>query len=223
MFGYWHDRITRAPEGAEGAGGGSGGSEGGGGNGGSGGNQNGGAGGGNQNGSSKPAWADEFGDQFDPERAWQTIANLRRETRKHQNDLKAATTKLTEYEGQNASELEKVSGKLTAAETELARYKAQEARAGLNRQIADVARNAGAIAPEDVLALLDADGIETDEAGKVKNGVALVNALKAAKPYLFQRGNINAGAGRQGRQGDSGEGSGNEFDRGVRAMFGVSR
>lgn len=216
MLGYWQGRVT-SPRGPEGDGAGGGGSGDGSGSGsGNGGNGNGGA-------ATPPPWASEFGDDFKPEKAWETLQNLRRVERdltKERNTLKG---KVTEFETKDQTELEKATTKTSELEARIAAFEAKERTAGLRAQVAETARTAGAHNPDDVFALLDQSALEIDDAGKVKNATALINALKRDKAYLFARGGADAGAGRD-RNGNGGQaGQGSDFNTGVRSMFGIRR
>lgn len=221
MLGYWDQRlrVTRAPEGAAG-GGGNGGS---GNDGGSGGNQDGGAGGNNaqnqQQTKAPPPWASEFGDAFDPERAWNTINNLRQEHRKATSDLKGAQTKLTEYEQANQTELEKAQARLKELETANAELAERERRAGLRAQIAEVGKAAGAHYPDDLFNLLDEANFQIESDGKIKNAAALITAMKAERPMLFQRNGTIDQARRQGASSAASGGGNDDLSSSIRSLF----
>lgn len=220
MHGYWSQRLmNRAPEGAAGAGGSGSGGAGGGSEGGSGGE------GGNQQQAQKPAWAAEFGDNFDPERAWETISNLRRVEKQLNRTNTDLSKKVEAFEAAGQTELEKAQAAINTLTEENRLLKESAQRAAVKGQIAELARAAGAHAPDDVYALLDASAIQQDDDGKVTNGQSLINALKQQKAYLFRPGGrVDAGAGRDRTGGAQGEGgSQTDFNRGVRSLFGVTR
>lgn len=214
MRGYWDYRLmVRSPEG-DGAGGG------GAGNGSEGGQGNQGAGGGEQ----KPAWASEFGDNFDPERAWATITNLRNAEKALTRRASTAEGKVKEFEQADQTEAQKLKSTVDELKAQLTQYQEREKAANLRSQIAEEARKQNALGPDDVFALLDQAQIEVDENGKVKNAVALVNGIRTAKPYLFGQQTVGAGAGRNGRGGSDQEkagGGSSAFNDSIRRSFGI--
>lgn len=76
----------------------------------------------------KPPWGD---DDFDPDKAWKLISNLRADVDKTKADRDAFKTKVDEFEAASKSEVEKLQDQLkaalddgTASKTDLARLRA---------------------------------------------------------------------------------------------------
>lgn len=191
--GYWERFIHShryAPD--EGEGGGGGGDGGGSGNGGGGG------------GDTKPEWASEFGDKFDPDRAWNTIKTLREAERTLKRERDQHKRKADELEGKDATESEKLAKRLSDLEAENGALKTAQQTAIIRDAVADAARQEGAVYPEDIYRLLDSDAIEVED-GKVKNAAKLVTALKASRPALFGNSSADGNKGRQQQGADSGD------------------
>lgn len=214
MRGYWDHRLMVRAEHDGGAGGGQGdGSGAGSGNNGGKGNQ------------TPPPWASEFGDNFDAERAWRTIENLRNQEKTLTNERNSAQRKAKEYEDQGKTELEKLQGQVATLTEENQRFKDQAKTAGLTAQVTEYARTAGAHNPSDIYALLDPSTFDVADDGKIKNVKSLVDGLKRDKTYLFNPRSVDAGAGNNGRRaadgGSNGDKAGSGFNEGVRQMFNI--
>ncbi len=223
MRGYWDRRLMVLSEHNGGGGGGAGGS-----GGGQGGGDNGGAGGGgnNQQQQQRPPWADEFGEgNFDADRAWQTIQNLRNSERTLKTERQQLQGRVKEFETagqQGQTELQKLQQRLENMERENTEFKERARLEGLRTQVAAEARAAGAHNPDDVFALMDQSAMDIDDSGKIRNVTALLNHLRREKAYLFTGRPVDAGAGRNGGNGGSGNQGGGTFNDSIRGAFGRS-
>lgn len=202
-LGYWDQFLATqyAPDNGEGdSGGGTGGGQGG-------------SGGGQGASGDTPKWKAEFGDNFDPDRAYSTIEAQRKAEREALKRAEAAEKKLKEREDAERSDLEKAQARATELEEKLKSYEQRERESALRAQVAEVAKKIGAYYPEDVYVLVHED-LEVGDDGKVRNADAVVKSLKQNRPALFQRQTADAGSGRNGNAGPS------EFNQSIRSMFG---
>lgn len=134
---------------------------------------------------------------FDPERAKRTIANQRDSEKKLKTQLKEASDQLAKYKEAEAAaaeakktELEKLAGRAEKAESQL--LEAQELIQGLRLEKAFSAQAAelelvfaSTQAADDAFDLIDLDGVEIGEDGKVKGLKKALEALVESRPYLF--------------------------------------
>jgi len=141
---------------------------------------------------------------FDPERAKSTIANQRESEKKLKAQLKAASDQLKRYQEAEAAaaeakktELEKLAGRAEKAESQL--LEAQELIQGLrlekafNAQAAELELVfASTQAADDAFDLIDLDGVEIGEDGKVKGLDKALKALVESRPYLFSANGSSA-------------------------------
>ena len=139
---------------------------------------------------------------FDEGRARATIEAQRRSEQEAKDRAKALETELTEtrkkldeFENAGKSELQKLTDRLTALETDKGRLEAereerdrtiQELRT--RRDFDPVATKAKAVDNEAVWAVLPLDQVEYDSDGKPKNLEQLVEKLKERHPRLFESG-----------------------------------
>ena len=187
-FGYWDWRLAQrwTNDNGEHGDGGEGGDQG----------EKPGAGGNKGNQQQKPAWAAEFGETFDPDRAWQTIQSMRNQERTLRRDLTQKEQKLAEHENAGKTELEKLTTERDTLKKRVEALEGEIRSGALRTQVAAAANAAGAYYPDDVFKLLDSDAFDVDDDGKLKNVTKLIADLKKDKPVLFQRGGgADGGAG----------------------------
>jgi hypothetical protein len=164
-----------------------------------------------------PPWASEFGDTFDPDKAWELIQNLRRNERTLKTQNTQTANKLKEIEDADKTEFQKLTEKVTALTTEIGSYKQRETEASQRSAVAEIAKKNGAIYPEDVYALIR-DGIELDSSGAVTNAEGLIQNLRTSRPAMFTNTrNIDA----KNNANTNGESSKGDFNKDVRSLFGV--
>ncbi len=168
------------------------------------GNKDGGGGGGGNGNASKPEWADEFGEKFDAERAWNTIKTLRDAERTLKREKTQLSGKVTEYEKGQLTATEKLQKELDELKGRNEALERAQTTAIIRDAVADAARQEGAVYPEDIYRLLDSDAIEVED-GKVKNAAKLVTALKSARPALFGNSSADGQKGRQQQGADGGD------------------
>lgn len=196
-LGYWDQFLQRHNAGLSVNDGGGDGGQGGGGGAGDGGQ---GAGGQQQK---DPPWKSEFGDSFDPNRAWTTIETQRKNERDAVKRAETAERKLKEIEDSGKSELEKTQARAAELEKENATFKQQERESAQRSAIAEEAKKAGAHYPEDIFVLVQRD-LDVGEDGRVRNADKVVRDLKQSRPALFQRQSADAGAGKNGSSSSGG-------------------
>jgi len=203
--GWWDSFLRFDGDGGAGAGAGAGAGDGGAGGSGGGGSGNSGAGGGKDT-PKDPPWKAEFGDSFDPEKAWELIQNQRRAERTLKKERDDATGKVKEYEDKDKTELEKIQTKNKELEEQVKTLLAEQTRRNVASVIETAAQAAGALYPADVFKLIDQSELEMSDDGKVKNAEKVIQNLKQARPALF--GRAPSADGGAGRQGSSPEGAG---------------
>ncbi len=168
------------------------------------GNKGGDGGGGGNGNASKPEWAEEFGENFDRDRAWNTIKQLRDAERTLKREKTQLTGKVSEYEKGQLTATEKLQKELDELKGRNEALERAQTTAIIRDAVADAARQEGAVYPEDIYRLLDSDAIEVED-GKVKNAAKLVTALKAARPALFGNSSADGQKGRQQQGADGGD------------------
>lgn len=161
-------------------------------------------GGGGNGGGDKPEWASEFGDKFDPDRAWNTIKTLREAERTLKRERDGHKREADGLKEASKSEADKLADRLTALEAENGALKTAQQTAIIRDAVADAARQEGAVYPDDIYKLLDSAAIEVED-GKVKNAAKLVTALKTSRPALFGNSSADGNKGRQQQGADGGD------------------
>lgn len=157
----------------------------------------GGTGAGNGNGNQqKPPWADEFGEQFDPAKAWDLITNLRTSERTLKTENRSLGTKVKTFEDASKSDTEKTQAELEALRSENEQFKRRERESNLRNQVAEEARKLGAIYPDDLFRLLGDETLTVDEHGKISNLTKVLTDFRTARPALFNSRNIDQHSGR---------------------------
>lgn len=141
--------------------------------------------GGNGGGGGKPEWANEFGDTFDADKAYNLIKTLRSNERSLARAKKDLEDKSKEREDAEKSELQKLQEAHKTLTDELAGLKGAEKRRTVASAISAEAGKQGAIYPDDIFRLIDESDIDLTDEGKVKNAEKLVTNLKTARPALF--------------------------------------
>lgn len=196
MRGYWDRFLATRFTNDDGSGGSGGGS------GGDGGDDKGGSGGGGDGGKGgdTPPW----GDEFKPEQAWATITNLRKSERELKSAVRTLTTKVEAFETKDKTESEKLQDANTKLADRVKELEGRERAGSLRSQVAEEAKKAGAIYPDDVYALVQED-LEVSDEGKARNASEVVKTLKASRPQLF--GRANGADGNAGRGGSTPTGS----------------
>lgn len=130
----------------------------------------------------------------EPGKAMETIQKLRafergeQLPRKVSKQIEELQSKLKEFEDRDKSEGERLSGRVSELEAELA--KREEALKGLTveRVFSAAAAKAGALYPDDTAKLVNLSKAEYDDDGQLKNAEALIEELKASRPALFGKG-----------------------------------
>lgn len=147
--------------------------------------------------------AQDTGEAFDKDRALATINKLRgfekmsKQQSKELDDLRA---KVKASDDAKLSETERLTNRI--AELERQHGEAQKALTSerTRNAVQAAATRAGAVNPEVVYRLLDADALELDSDGRPKNVEAAVKALLKENPYLARtNGSADGGAGGQQR------------------------
>lgn len=122
----------------------------------------------------------EVPDEFNKERAMETIRKLRDEVK----TLKPLARKLTDYEKAEAerqaaemTESERLRAEIAAAKKEAEEARTQARDTLIRSAFVSEAAKAGAAHPEDVYRLADLSGVEIDEAGAVTGVTEAVKAL----------------------------------------------
>lgn len=138
----------------------------------------------------KPPWADEFGETFDPNRAWTTIKAQRDAEKELKKSLEQTQGKLKEIEDSQKTELEKAQARVKELEEENAAHKQRETESKLRQQVADAAKAQGALYPEDIYALVS-DRLDVSDEGKIKGLDKVIQDLKASRPAMFNTQNID--------------------------------
>lgn len=129
--------------------------------------------------------ADEW-ENFDAERAKQTILNQRKAEAKLKAELAAERAKVGDFERAQMSELEKVQADLEAARAEAADARKSAADLAASQAFDAAARDAG-INPKALAAArtIAADVATTDESGNMIVDETLFASMKAEHEYLF--------------------------------------
>lgn len=144
--------------------------------------------------------AAEQGDDFDKDRAMQTIKNLReyeKQAKKLQKELDAAQAKLKEEEDAKLSEQEKALKRAEAAEAKIAAAEDKLRTANLLVALADSGH--GIVSAKAAAKLIE--GVEYDDDGKPSNLDDILPAFIESYPFLVgekpkaKPGDINAGGG----------------------------
>lgn len=162
-----------------------------------------------------PPWKAEFGDTFDPDRAWETIKTLRGNERTLKRERDDAQGKLRTRDDADKTELEKATTLISEMQGKLDVLTRKERDAILRVAVAEVAKKNNAYVPEDIYALISSD-LEVDDDGKPKNAETLVKALKAARPQYFGKQGVDA----RTQQQQNGNQTNVDWNTGVRALFG---
>jgi len=150
-----------------------------------------------------PPWKREFGDEFDPDKAWSLIQNQRRNERQLTTAKEAAEAKVAEFENASKTELEKATAKIAELEAKVAEANSREAMRAISGEVADTAKRMGAVYPDDVYALVSGK-LEIKD-GKATNIEDVVKELATSRPMLFQASNIDQRKTNQTQQ--TGEGN----------------
>lgn len=155
----------------------------------------------------------EAGQELDPKTTAKELKEARADAAKYRAELRKLQAAQTKRDEAELSEGQKIAKRLKDLEDQNAALLTERQERIVSSAVADAARDAGAIYPDDVYALLKADVELTDE-GKVRNVMALINSLKSRRPALFSTVSGDGGAGRA-----SGARSNNMNDL-IRAGFG---
>lgn len=128
----------------------------------------------------------EWGDNFDPARAWQTIQNQRNAEAKLKTDLAAERAKVADFERERMTEAEKMKTDLDAANARLAEVE-RKAAEDAARQAFDATATAAGVLPNALTAAhaIAAKVASSDESGSMILDEALFASLKADHGYLF--------------------------------------
>lgn len=143
----------------------------------------------NNDGGKEPPWKAEFGDEFDPDKAWQTIQNQRREERRLKGETEKLGAKVKEFEDANKTEVEKLQSENEGLKKRIGELEGQISQAAISTQVAEIAKRLGAVYPEDIYALVSGR-LEIKE-GKATNIEDVVKDLAQSRPMLFQGSNID--------------------------------
>lgn len=154
-------------------------------------------------------WAREFGDKFEPDKAWETIQNSRKSERQMRNKLESLEKRISERDDADKSEIDKVKSQLEKLMEENNTYKQRERERTLSSVVAEAARKEGAIYPDDVYALV-ASQLEVDDDGKPRNADSIIRNLKSNRPMLFEDRNVDQNV--QNRQRSNNQSSNNMND-----------
>lgn len=149
---------------------------------------------GNSNGGSgaKAPWSEEFGDTFDPEKAWKALTDIRTAERALRRENGTLKSQVKGFEDKDKTETERLQGELEELRGKVSESEKRERQASIRTTVAEEARKVGAIYPDDIFRLLEEGEIKLDNDGKVTNAPALVKALKEARPALFGRTGVDA-------------------------------
>lgn len=173
---------------------------------------------GGNGGKKDPPWKSEFGDTFDPDKAWEALQASRRAERTAKNGLNTAEKRLKEIDDADKSELTKAQERLAEMEKTLEGYAKKEREATQRVTVAEAARKHGAVNADDIYALV-ASQLEVDSDGKVTNAEKVVADFKKSRPAYFAVVKQGVNARTQG-DGDNKDGKTSDFNTGIRALFG---
>jgi gas vesicle protein len=148
-------------------------------------NDNGGSGG-NQ----AAPWAREFGDTFDPNKAWEALQNSRKTERTMRNQHDALKKRVDALDEADKTESEKLRGTLEKLTEENNALKQRERERTLTGVVADFAKREGAIYPDDVYALISSQ-LDIDDDGAPTNAETIIRNLKSSRPMLFEDRNVD--------------------------------
>jgi len=162
-----------------------------------------------------PAWASEFGDEFDPQKAYEALLAARRAERSAKNELTKSSSKLKELEDAEKTELVKAQERIAEMEKALEGFTKQARDAKLREAVAETAKKHGALYPDDIYALVQSE-LDVDSDGKITNADNVVKTFKANRPALFAKQGVD------GRTAVSNGDKKTESDMntGIRALFG---
>lgn len=111
---------------------------------------------------------------------------LKAQLREANEAKKAAEAKIAEFEGQNATELEKATKRADKAEKDLAEAQARARSAVIRSQVMQEATKYAFHNPEDLMLLIDQDKVELDDEGNPKGIDALVKKIAEERKYLLK-------------------------------------
>ncbi len=132
--------------------------------------------------------------------------------KKAERDLKTAQTRLSELEGKDKSDVERLTGKLTAADERATAAETRFRDANARSAVTDAATKVNAVSTRAVFALIRAD-LEYDDDGEPTNVDALIKQAQKDEPSLFKAA---AGSGDGGAKGAAG--TTRDFNSAIREM-----
>lgn len=141
-----------------------------------------------------PPW-ERNGEQFDPEKAWNLIQSLRNENGTLKSDREALQGKVTEFEQQGLTEVEKLTNRATTAEQE------RDTAAGELVRL-QVALNNGLIAEKDGKFVLDEDAMKLLGTGTAEELEERAKLIAARSGQQQQTRGFNHGPAGQAPKGD---------------------
>lgn len=134
-------------------------------------------------------------DTLTKEQLLKMVKQANSEAAQRKRELRAAQTKISEWEQSQLSEKEKLEARLKALEEENNTLKTSQQKALMRSEITSAATKLGFLNPSVAHRLVDEDKIKLDEdSGKVLNAEALLNELVKTDPYLVGRGSVDAAA-----------------------------
>jgi hypothetical protein len=139
--------------------------------------------------STPPETSDKTFTQADLDRIVQDRLNRDRAKFADYDDLKAKATKLDELEQANKTELEKLLARAEEAEKRAAEASERAIQSARRVALVSAATAAGAVDPDAVLKLVDADALTIGDDGQVTGAEEAVKALLESKPYLVGSNN----------------------------------
>jgi hypothetical protein len=147
-----------------------------------------------------PKWAAEFGDSFDPEKAYATIIAQRDSEKDLKKRANAAEKALQDIRDKDLPETERLNKRLVDLEKALADRERELGDVRLRSGVTAIASRLGYTDPDDAWRFIDRSAVTFDSDGEPKNLQKVLEDLLASKPYLAKSaGPGDWGAGSTGR------------------------
>lgn len=163
--------------------------------------------------------SDDDGDDDDVpvEELKKALKNARKLERAAIRERDALKREKQQREDGDKTEAEKAAAKIAELENQVKSYEIKEREAKVSSVIAEKAKLAGALVPEDIHALIRGN-LEIDDDGNVKNADSAVKAFKELRPQYFQEGNIDSNA--RGNNRDNGGSEATSMNDAIRRAAG---
>lgn len=147
-----------------------------------------------------PKWAAEFGDAFDPDKAYATIIAQRDSEKAARKRASDAEKELQAVREKDLPEAERLNKRVVDLEQKLADRERELGDVRLRSGVTAIASRLGYTDPDDAWRFVDRSTITFDDDGQPKNLQKVLEDLLASKPYLGKSaGPGDWGAGAAGR------------------------